>query len=83
MPQQNQAEEDGIRMGGAIGARYRKAWGADVDWKDFSKNNETDREKREAADLADAYVLSSLPVSSCTWSIVGTAQLEPACTGST
>lgn len=51
-------------MGGAIGARYRTAWGAEVDWKDFSKNNEADREKREAADLADAYVSLLLCASS-------------------
>lgn len=42
-----------------IGARFRKAWGASVDWNNFSTANEEDRKKREAhqTDMADAYVL--------------------------
>lgn len=44
-----------------ISGRFRKAWGANVDWNNFSTANENDRKKRgeNQTDLADAYVFSS------------------------
>ncbi|CAN8105596.1 unnamed protein product [Discula destructiva] len=40
-----------------IAARFRKAWGADVDWNNFSTANEDERKERveRQADMADAF----------------------------